>query len=119
MCGANRFTNPEINTALRNLRVQIREGKVNVQHAFAGNFSRVVSAALGNAEFNSENFNPQTVRRFTELFNVPQNGDKWPSQDQTAWALQNFINRRGSVWAHVLPKEAPLTSDDAQFGVGA
>lgn len=113
MCGNKRLSNESINSALRDLRVQIREGKVHVQHAFAGNFPRVVSGALGGVEYNSDNFNPQTINRLTVLFNVPQNGDKWPTPDQTAWALQNFINRRSDPWAHITSRLPLRTEENA------
>lgn len=103
MCGTKRLSNDTINANLRDLRVQIREGKVNVQHAFPGNFSRVVLTALGSLAATPENYNPQTLRRFKVLFNVPGT----PTQDQTAWALQNFINRRSDPWSHVTRKSTP------------
>lgn len=111
-----RLNNETINKALRELRDQIREGKITVHHAFPDNFKRIVVAALG-VELSSEFLNPQTVRRLTTLLSVPLYGSKWPSQDQTAWAIQNFINRRSYPWSHVL-KSTPFV-DPLAASLGA
>lgn len=116
MCGNKRLSNDTINASLRDLRVQIREGKVNVQHAFPDNFQRVVLTALGAAD-TPENFNPQTLRRLNVLFDVPPLDKGYPSQDQTAWAIQNFINRRSNPWSHVTRSQVEDTDDMSSMHV--
>lgn len=107
-----RFRNTTINKALVELRTSIREGKTTVYFKDQGpsHLKRLVAAALETTVEmldNNEYFNPQTVHRLNVLFNVPfdaLNFNKvYPTQDDTATALQNFINRRKDPWAHVRP----------------
>lgn len=108
-----RMTNNDINTDLTYLRTSIRDGNTIVSYREDEQALRnVVAATLGidRDAFNSENFKPQTLKRFASLFDVP----KWPTtgttpntawifptQDETAAAIQNFMNRRKNPWSHV------------------
>jgi hypothetical protein len=115
-----RFTNKTINVALGELRTNIREGKTIVYFRNEGveHLKRLIVAALGgeansDAWFSKEFFNPQTLRRFEKLFDVPtyimvSGSNTYPTQDDTATALQNFINRRSDPWAHVRPSTSDL-----------
>lgn len=103
-----RFTNKTINAALSELRISIREGRTTVYFRDKGviHLKRLVGAAL-DVPFSKEYFNPQTLRRFDKLFETVPFAP-FPTQDDTATALQNFINRRSDPWAHVRPSTADL-----------
>lgn len=102
-----RFTNKTINEALTDLRKGLRTGTVKVTQ---GDLRSLVAIDLGigKDDFNTENFNPQTLKRLAHLFeNVPMKPRTgttqivamgYPSQDDYAWALQNFMNRRADPW---------------------
>jgi len=114
----SRYTNEDIKLTLSALRSDVRNGRTIVAN---GQLRNVVAQAFGFDvdAFNTENFNPQTFRRFAKLFAIPQGVSqdsgtvRWPSQDEYAWALQNFINRRGNPWAHVTQPEVPAPSATA------
>lgn len=118
-----RLLNTTINYALGDLRTKIREGKITVyfRDEGVGHLKRLVAGAFGyNSEvlIDKDVFNPQTIRRFEKLFDVPvgQMGSeyinnldaRYPTQDETATAIQNFINRRSDPWAHVRPSTSDL-----------
>lgn len=131
-----RFTNTTINAALGELRTSIREGKTTVYFRDQGvsHLKRLVLAALGlyatdEEGFSKENFNPQTVRRFEKLFDVPvyaeidvyypdkMQGKRFPTQEETATAIQNFMNRRMDPWAHVRPSTEVLLAGAQVAGI--
>lgn len=101
----------DINVQLSYLREQLRTGKVRIAFYVNKNALRLEVASLfgiGKDDFNTENFHRRTLRRFAKLFDVPKRQDTlhtlpWPTQDETAWALTNFINRRSDPWSHVRP----------------
>lgn len=108
------LTNTQIKLTLSDLRSKIRNGVVTVSYKTIGSsaLKDIVASKFGVLDFNKHDFNPQTLRRFEVLFDVPKPPtlfgtlpDKmlWPTQDDTATALQNFINRRSDPWAHVKP----------------
>lgn len=108
----SRFTNTNVKLTLSDLRSKIRNGVVIVSYSSGGidALRSTVAVAFGidKDDFNTENFNPQTFRRFAKLFDVPMikgELDKiyYPTQDETATALQNFINRRADPWSHSRP----------------
>lgn len=117
------YTNNDIKLTLGQLSSDIRNGRVIVS---GGALRPAVAAAFGidKDAFNTENFNPQTLKRFATLFDVPKyvaspEGSKivqwkYPNQDDYAWALRNFINRRAVPWSHVTIEFAkPLAQDSA------
>lgn len=111
----SRFTNDTINRKLSNLRQKLRDGTVTIS---GGRLKEAVEFELSNEGliitlpsvgfFTAARFNPQTLRRFETLFAVPDYGH-YPTQDEYAWALNNFQNRRSDPWKHVkpTPEEAP------------
>lgn len=117
-----RFTNATINAALGHLRTDIRDGKAIVYFKDQGvpHLKRLIVAYLFentievSDALSSEYFNPQTLRRFDKLFDVPSYlGDfgtstVYPTQDDTAKAIQNFMNRRIDPWAHIRPSTEVL-----------
>lgn len=102
-----RFSNYDIRLLLSDLRSKIRNGAVTVNYKTIGGsaLADTVASRFGVLGFDKANFNPQTVKRFAMLFEVPHYDEggvrHWPTQDDTATALQNFINRRSDPWAHV------------------
>lgn len=119
----SRFTNTNVKLTLSDLRSKIRNGVVVVGYSSGGidalRSNVAVAFGIDKDDFNTENFNPQTFRRFAKLFDVPNLGQmgsnymdnlarRWPTQDETATALQNFINRRSDPWAHVHPSTEVL-----------
>lgn len=122
-----RLNNEDIKVALTSLRDNLRQGKVTVYFRATGPqaLRNAVAHFLGLQDadsFNTENFNPQTLKRWASLFDVPRwpqtaptAGAAWvyPSQDDTATALQNFINRRARPWSHV----EDITATAAETGV--
>lgn len=122
----DRYTNNDIKLTLGDLRSKIRNGQITVFFRDNGptQLRVVVAAAFGidKDAFNSENFNPQTMKRFAKLFDVPRtpitattSGAAWlyPSQDDVATALQNFLNRRADPWSHwVVENSVTATSAD-------
>lgn len=118
----NRFTNFDIKNTFTFLRAQFRSGATTVSvrtDKFA--LRKAVAEAFGIQQdaFNTDNFNPQTFKRLAHLFDVPflDHGDHqhYPSQDDIATALQNFINRRKDVWSHFHLKgvKADLSNEHA------
>lgn len=114
----NRFTNTNVKLTLSDLRSKIRNGVVRVNYR-ENTLRNNVAIAFGidADDFNTDNFNPQTYRRFGKLFAVPMRPTLfgtlpdemlWPTQDETATALQNFINRRADPWSHVRPSTEVL-----------
>lgn len=106
------YTNNDIKLTLGQLSSDIRNGRTRI---VLGNFRTIVATAFGidKDAFNTENFNPQTLKRFATLFAEPKTPKdttsaiasyNYPTQDQYAWALRNFINRRAEPWAHVTGK---------------
>lgn len=112
----NRFTTNDIKLTLSELRSQVRNSNTVISVRVDKKYLRfAVASAFGiDADaFNVENFNPQTLLRFSHLFDVPSvdHGDHThvPTQDEIATALQNFINRRKNVWAHFV---SPAKQDE-------
>lgn len=117
----SRFTNDTINRKLSNLRQKLRDGTVTVS---GGRLKEAVEFELSNEGliitlpsvgfFTAARFNPQTLRRFETLFEVPmtdhQDHVHYPTQDEYAWALNNFQNRRSDPWKHVKPVPAETTA---------
>ncbi|SRR6266403_5880827 len=112
----NRYSNKDINTALTELRNQLRDGRTTLYFRSEGSAAlrKVIAGLLGidPDAFNSENFKPQTLKRWAALFDVPRfpvtghwklSTWRYPSQDDTAWAIQNFINRRAKPWEFLKP----------------
>lgn len=119
----DRYTNNDIKLTLSDLRSKIRNGQVTLHFrpipgkpntGGGSQLRNVVANAFGiDADaFNTDNFIPMTLKRFAKLFDVPSypqtsvdagSSFRYPSQDDAAWALQNFINRRADVWSHVRP----------------
>lgn len=100
----SRMKNSDINAALTDLRKDLRDGSVTIYTRPENtNFRTILLQYLGIDDFTPEHMNPQTIRRFETLLEVP-NTPK--SQDNIAWAIQNFINRRGDPWRHVRMAEA-------------
>lgn len=104
------YTNKDIKLILSTLRSKIRNGQVTLYfRSDKTALRKAVASAFGfDADaFNTENFNPQTLKRFATLFDIPveiSSGlPRYPSNDDAAWALQNFINRRADPWSHVRP----------------
>lgn len=117
MCGKARLNKVEINLALSAFRNDLREGRVTVYYRDSNTALRDAIAAVlnvGPEGFNTENFYPQTFKRFATLFDVPfypatpdsPAVNVWPSQDDTATAIQNFINRRAEPWVHVTERNS-------------
>lgn len=120
-----RYTNADSKITLGNLRTAIRNGTVNIG---GGLLRDAVASAFGidKDAFNTENFAAPTLKRFAALFDVPKTPKdttslikawNYPSQDDYATALQNFINRRNRPWAHVTGQTAAPESLEA-LGVG-
>lgn len=107
-----RYKTQDIKLILSDLRSKVRNGVITISYNRDGvnALRNAVASAFDNREFSSEHFNPQTLLRFDQLFDVPNPiyDIKWPTADETAWALQNFINRRAEPWSHV------RTDSDAQ-----
>lgn len=102
MCNSKRarLNNEDIKFYLTNLRRELRSNNTWINFRNPTDFRTVVAAALGIEDkdsFNTQNFDPQVVRRFANLFDVPVH----PTQNEAATALQNFINRRANPWAHL------------------
>lgn len=117
------YTNNDIKLTLGQLSSDLRNGRITIT---GGGLRSAVASFFGidKDAFNTENFNPQTLKRFATLFDVPKyvaspEGSKivqwkYPTQDDYAWALRNFINRRAVPWAHVTIEFAkPLVQDSA------
>lgn len=125
-----KYTNKDIAAVLGKLRSDIRNGAT----IYDGRLKETVYSAFINAPgevmsgdfFSPDNFNPQTLKRFEKLFEVPREPRsnetrtgggglsqikawRYPTQDDYAWALQNFINRRANPWAHVVLTEKKST----------
>lgn len=107
-----RYKTQDIKLILSDLRSKVRNGVITISYTRDGvnALRNAVISAFDNREFSSEHFNPQTLLRFDQLFDVPNfprtsvsqiSATKWPTADETAWALQNFINRRAEPWSHV------------------
>lgn len=117
-----RWTNDDINISLAQLRELIRVGAIHVAlNAKPGegyNMRDVVAHALGidPDAFNTQNFKPKTLLRFAQLLGTEKLLN--PTQDQIAWALTNFINRRKDPWEHVRPDEVS-TSNESAFSTEA
>lgn len=121
----SRFNNNDLFIALSDLRSAIRNGTVTLYFRTDPDALRKAVAAtlsLQDADaFNTENFNPQTLKRFATLFAVPRRSEtstskiaawRYPSQDDAAKALQNFINRRANPWSHFRDDTVSATSAD-------
>lgn len=120
----SRYTNNDIKLTLSDLRSKIRNGVVVVGYkttALALRQAVALAFKTDAVTFNTDaNFNPQTVRRFEKLFDVPVCDNlaeykagaasivHYPTQDETATALQNFLNRRADPWSHVRPSTETL-----------
>lgn len=105
----------DINVQLSYLREQLRTGKNRIVFSVNKNALRLEVASLfgiGQDDFNTENFHRRTLRRFAKLFDVPITDAfyAYPTQDETAWALTNFINRRSDPWSHVRPDPVDTTA---------
>lgn len=119
----SRYTNNDIKLTLSDLRSKIRNGVVTVTYnVYGAKALRIrVEATFGVKITSTADFNSQTLRRFEKLFDVPSElldfGQtlKWPTQDETATALQNFINRRSDPWSHVRPVVVSQETDAPQF----
>lgn len=113
------YTNNDIKLTLGQLSSDLRNGVVTIT---GGLLRNAIAQRFGISPdaFNTENFNPQTLKRFATLFDVPKTplltekitGWKYPTQDQYAWALRNFINRRANPWSHVTPTPVSLTQGE-------
>ena len=130
----SRYTNNDTRLLLGDLRSKIRNGIVTLYFRTDKDAMRKAVAAafsLQDADsFNTENFNPQTLLRFAKLFDVPmysytdkyypdgQKGMRYPSQDDAAAAIQNFINRRKDPWAHVRPTTQKDTQAQGEGALG-
>lgn len=125
----DRYTNNDIKLTLSSLRSQIRNGQVTLyfralpgRPAEGGNALRKAVAnafGFGVDDFNTENFNPQTLKRFAKLFDVPTVVPPmgtlpvtYPSNDEAAWAIQNFINRRADPWSHIRVDTSPVLATE-------
>lgn len=122
-----RFTNKSINEALLGLRNDIRNGHITLAFRTDSQALRKAVAATlgidGPDAFNTENFNKQTLQRFATFFAVPRQpvtstsqiaAWRYPSTDEVAWAMQNFMNRRANPWSHVanrMEQEASRTTE--------
>jgi hypothetical protein len=125
----SRFTNSQIKEALTELRIALREGKTRVDLKQANALQNVVGASLRGllredtvvldaSLFSRAYMNPQTAYRFKKFFDEAPNASVNP--DDTAWALQNFINRRADPWGFWYNKnEATATAITARFAMGA
>lgn len=123
----SRFTNTNVKLTLSDLRSKIRNGVVTVSYRDNPKslwYNVAVAFGIDPDDFNTDNFNPQTYRRFGKLFAIPTFmgssqlfARQFPSQDETATALQNFINRRSDPWSHVRKLTIPeqLATDVPQF----
>lgn len=107
----NEYNNKDIKLILSGMRSHLRNGNYVLRYKDAGAvvLRKAVASYFGIEadDFNTKNFNPQTLKRVAALFDVPSYGTtstlldyaiRWPSQDDTAKALQNFINRRSKPW---------------------
>lgn len=97
------LTGKDINAVLTVLRDQLRNGVVALPLRWNRNALRNdIASRLGleGYAFNTGNFHPKTLQRFATLFDIPVG----ISQDDTAWALQNFMNRRKDPWAFARAK---------------
>jgi hypothetical protein len=113
-----RLNNTQIKQALTTIRTDLREGKVRVSHE---NRAETLKTVIGlelrsriadiaaihvtpQGVFDTQWMNPQTAKRFDAFFAaVPTGGCL--AQDDVAWALQNFINRRAEPWAFLARRE--------------
>lgn len=110
-----KYTNATLKVSLTAFRNQLRDGTVKVKYGVYGEnaVKQALALCLAVTEFTPTSFNEQTLARFATLFEAPrtpQTGTlpstvawKYPTQDETASAVQNFINRRRDPWAHVRP----------------
>lgn len=113
-----RYTNEQINWNLTGLRNDLRDGNAKILGPeYVKTFRFAVARQMDpnvidlNSFFSDYRFNPQTVKRFEKLFEVPSRNNALgettgPTQDDFAWAIQNFINRRAEPWAFLNPKPA-------------
>lgn len=119
------YTNDDIKLTLSDLRSKIRNGKITLYFRDDANALRnAIASAFGidKDAFNSENFNPQTMRRFAKLFAIPTRAEssfQYPSQDDVATALQSFINRRANPWSHFLGEQLKEGYKDAVLATEA
>lgn len=115
-----RFNRADVAYAMGAFRKSLRLGMVRVSRLpgipFETALRREVAAQFGikSTDFNTDYFAPATLKRLADFFEFPHHFDKTtgtyetPTQDEIAWAVQNFINRRKQPWdkfvARVLPK---------------
>lgn len=119
---SNRLNAHDIFAALTSFRNDLRTGVVTVSYRTdpqALRFAAATALSLKDSdEFNTNNFNPQTLKRFANLFDVPFDINEedrttdWPTQDETATAVQNFLNRRFNPWSHVTGEPVSATEAD-------
>lgn len=106
-----RFNNRDIKARLSSLRSAIREGVVHL--TFSKNPSvlwNVMYRTFDDKPWTVDNFNPQTLVRlnaFVDTMPVLNHGDHehFPTSDEVATAIQNFINRRANPWVNVKTAE--------------
>jgi hypothetical protein len=119
----SQFNRNEVATNLQQLRNDLRSGKARINWAKKDGFREIVASVFGlkPTDFNTKNFRRSTLDRFARLFAVPKGAAlDWrnPTPDETAWALQHFINRRHDVWTFFEVKmvgHATVNADDEAF----
>lgn len=115
----SRFNSYEVNERMNSLRTALRTGSTRISRLPGQPYPVVLRASVASVfglrpdDFNTEFFAPATLRRFAAFFAVPQILDletgalHSPSQDELAWAVQNFINRRKEPWKQFFNTYAP------------
>lgn len=111
------FTNSQIATLLGSARIDLRNGVRRVYYSQNGKDALRTFFYLRFNVTDLSAFKKPMQKRLETLFDVPQittaeGSTRFPTQDETAWALQNFINRRAEPWAFFTRKAEAL--DTAQ-----
>lgn len=100
----------DVAATMSGFRNALRSGQVRITRLPGREFESVlrheIAAQFGlkPTDWNTENFRPATLKRFADFFAFPHHFDNetgsyhLPTQDEIAWAVQNFINRRKNPW---------------------
>jgi len=114
------FTSAQVSDHLYWMRDALRDGhRVVEKEGLFKSLADLITSdfGFGRAEHkkllcSSEGIvSPKIAERFGRLFAVPEGK---VSQDDYAWAIQNFINRRKEPWAFWYARQAKSMADDIQ-----
>src|SRR6185369_6789091 len=104
----------DLKTHLTDFRNALRSGAVVV---LSGNFHQAFEDFIGP----TLELPPRSAERLNKLFDVPYTTTQigsivrkgWPTPDNYAWAVQNFINRRSDPWAFKRSRKVELPPEQA------